>query len=159
MTNGGDSGSGARPLPVAIGPRPGTAPMTMELATSMLPLVTRIVADLRVAWEAWRSAVTRYDTVLAEFDADVDSQLARAAQRDVKRRAADVDALRLELVPLGATCRSPRTGRVEWPAFVEGIPARLLWHPGEPSVTRWEGRDSGVVLDVEESDEDDPSRS
>ena len=159
MTIGGDSSSGARPLPVAIGPRPGTIPMTMELATSMLPLVTRIVADLRVTWESWRSAVTRYDTVLAEFDADMDSPLARTAQRDVKQRAAEVDALRQELVPLGATCRSPRSGRVEWPAYVDGIPARLLWQPGEASVTRWEGRDSGVVLDVEESDEDDPSRS
>ena len=159
MTIGGDSGSGARPLPVAIRPRPGTIPMTMALATSMLPLVTRIVADLRVAWESWRSAVTRYDTALAEFDADMDSQLARTAQRDVKQRAAEVDALRQELVPLGATCRSPRSGRVEWPAYVDGIPARLLWQPGEDSVTRWEGRDSGVVLDVEESDEDDPSRS
>ena len=158
MTIGGDSSSGARPLPVAIGPRHGTVPMTMALATSMLPLVTRIVADLRVAWESWRSAVTRYDTALAEFDADVDSQLARTAQRDVKQRAAEVDALRQELVPLGATCRSPRSGRVEWPAHVDGIPARLLWQPGEASVTRWEGRDSGVVLDVEESDEDDPSR-
>ena len=125
----------------------------------MLPLVTRIVADLRVAWEAWRSAVTRYDAVLAEFDVDMDSVLARTAQRDVKQRAADVDALRQELVPLGATCRSPRSGRVEWPAYVDGIPARLLWQPGEATVSRWEGRDSGVVLDVEESDEDDPSRS
>ena len=159
MTIGGDSGSGARPLPVAIGPRPGSIPMTMELATSMLPLITRIVADLRAAWDAWRSAVTRYDTVLAEFDADMDSQLARTAQRGVKQRAAEVDALRQELVPLGATCRSPRSGRVEWPAYVDGIPARLLWQPGEASVTRWEGRDSGVVLDVEESDEEDPSRS
>lgn len=159
MTIGGDSGSGARPLPVAIGPRSGAPPMTMELATSMLPLVSRIVADLRVAWEAWRSAVTRYDSVLAEFDADMDSPLAREAQRAVKTRAADVDALRAELLPLGATCRSPRVGRVEWLAYVDGIPARLLWQPGETSITRWEGRDSGVVLDVEESDEDDPSRS
>jgi hypothetical protein len=159
MTIGGDSSSGARPLPVAFGPRPDAPPMTMALATQMLPLVTRIVADLRVAWEAWRAAVTRYDTVLAAIDADMDSSLARAAKRDVRQRAAEVDALRDELVPLGATCRSPRSGRVEWLAYVDGIPARLLWQPGEATVTRWEGRDAGVILDVEESDEDDPSRS
>ena len=158
MTIGGDSGSGARPLPVAIGPRPDAAPMSMELATQMLPLVQRIVADLRVSWEAWRAAVTRYDAVLAALDADMDSQLARTARRDVKQRAAEVDALRKELVPLGATCRSPRSGTVEWLADVEGIPARLLWQPGEPAVTRWEGRDASVLLDVDESDEDDPSR-
>jgi hypothetical protein len=156
MTIGGDSGSGARPLPVTFGPRPDAAPMTMELATQMLPLVTRIVADLRVAWEAWRTAVTRYDTVLAALDADVDSQLARTAQRDVRRRAADVDALRQELAPLGAACRSPRLGRVEWSALVNGIPARLLWQPGETTVSRWEGRAPGVSLDVEESDEAEP---
>jgi hypothetical protein len=159
MTIGGDSSSGARPLPVAFGPRPDAAPMTMELATQMLPLVRRIVADLRLAWEAWRTAVTTYDTVLAALDADMDSQLARTAHRDVKRRAADVDALRQELVPLGASCRSPRSGAVEWYAYVDGIPARLLWQPGEERVTRWEGRDAGVLLDIEEIDEDDPSRS
>ena len=158
MTIGGDSSSGGRPLPVAFGPRPDTAPMTMELATQMLPLVTRIVADLRMAWEAWRTAVTRYDTVLAANDADMDSKLARAAQRDVKRRAADVDALREELLPLGATCRSPRSGRVKWLTYIDGIPARLLWQPGEANVSRWEGREAGVLLDVEESAEDDPSR-
>ncbi len=159
MTIGGDSSPGARPLPVAIGPRGDSPPMTMALATQMLPLVTRIVADLRVAWEAWRAAVTRYDTVLAALDADIDSHLARTAHRDVRQRAADVDALRQELAPLGATCRSPRTGRVEWFGVVDGIPARLLWHPGEEAVTRWEGRDGIVLLDVDEGEEDDPSRS
>lgn len=117
------------------------------------------MADLRTAWETWRTAVTRYDTVLAAFDADMDSQLARTARRDVKMRAADVDALRQELVPLGASCRSPRSGRVEWQTVVDGIPARLLWEPGEERVTRWEGREADTVLDIEELDEDDPSRS
>jgi hypothetical protein len=159
MTIGSDSSSGSRPLPVALGSRPDAAPMSMQLATQMLPLVQRIVADLKVAWEAWRAAVTRYDTVLAALDADMDSVLARTARKDVKVRAAEVDALRQELVPLGATCRSPRSGRVEWLAYVDGIPARLLWQPGETAVTRWEGRDAHVVLDIEESDEDDPSRS
>jgi Uncharacterized conserved protein (DUF2203) len=159
MTIGGESGSGARPLPASFGPRTDVAPISMELATQMLPLVRRIVADLRVAWEAWRGAVTRYDSVLAAFDADMDSQLARTARKDVKLRAADVDALRQELVPLGATCRSPRSGRVEWQTVVDGIPARLLWEPGEARVTRWEGRESDAALDIEEVDEDDPSRS
>jgi len=133
--------------------------MTLALATRMLPLVSRIVADLKAAWEAWRAAVTRYDDVLAMADADMDSPLARLAQRDVKRKAAEVDALRLELLPLGATSRSPRSGRVEWFAVIDGIPARLLWEPGETAVARWEGRDVGAALDIEEADEDDPSRS
>jgi len=157
MTIGGDSSSGARPLPVTIEPRDGPAPVSMELATLMLPLVRRIVADLQVEWEAWRGAVTRYDSVLAELDANMESPRARAARREVQRRAGDVDALRQELVSLGAVCRSPRSGRVEWLSFVDGIPARLLWVPGEECVTRWEGRDADVVLD--DGEEDDPSRS
>lgn len=159
MTIGGDSSPGARPLPVTFSARADTAPMTRALATQMLPLVRRIVADLRVSWEAWRAAVTRYDTVLAALDADINSQLARTAQRDVKRHAEEIDALRQELAPLGASCRSPRSGRVEWFAFVDGIPARLLWQPGEDEVTRWEGRDGGVMLDIDKGEEDDPSRS
>jgi hypothetical protein len=158
MTIGSDSSSGSRPRPVTIGPRADNAPMTMALATQMLPLVRRIVADLRVAWEAWRAAVARYDSVLAAFDADIDSPLARTARRDVAQRAEDVEALRLELVPLGASCRSPRSGRVEWLAIVDGIPAKLLWQPGEETVARWEGRDGDVQLDIDELDEDDPSR-
>lgn len=157
MTIGGDSGLGPRPLPVAIGPRT-DAPMTPALATQMLPLVTRIVADLRVAWEAWRAAVVRDDTVRAAIDAEVNSPLSRTARREVTARAEDVDALQRELVPLGAICRLPRSGRVEWETVIDGIPARLLWQPGETSVTRWEGRDEEVELDTEESDTSDPSR-
>lgn len=159
MTIGGDSTPGARPLPVVFSPRSDAPPMTMALATQMLPLVRRIVADLRVSWEAWRAAVTQYDMVLAALDADMDSALARTAHREVKSRAAEIEALRQELAPLGASCRSPRSGRVEWLAFVDGIPARLLWEPGEDTVTRWEGRDSGVALELDEGEEDDPSRS
>ena len=159
MNIGGDSSSGARPLPVTIEPRTGPASVTMALATQMLPLVRRIVADLRVEWEAWRAAVLRYDTVLAAPDAEMESPVARAARRDVKRHAAEVEATRQELVSLGASCRSPRSGRVEWLSVVDGIPARLLWVPGEESVTRWEGRDADVLLDLDDADEDDPSRS
>ena len=160
MTIGGDSTQGARPLPAEFGPRGESMPMTMELATQMLPLVRRIAEDLRQSWIAWRAAVTRYDTVLAALDADMDSQLARTAHRDVRARAADVEALREELVPLGGSCRSPRSGRVEWFAVVDGAPARLLWEPGETAVSRWEGRDAVAVPDVDDdADEDDPSRS
>ncbi len=157
MTFAGDSGAGPRPLPAATDPGP-DAPMTMALATQMLPLVTRIAADLRVAWETWRTAVTRYDTVVAALDAELESPLARRARREAAARASDIDALRQELAPLRATCRSPRSGRVEWDTVVDGIPARLLWQPGEATVSRWEGRDVDVELGHEEPDTGDPSR-
>ncbi len=157
MTIGGNSGAGAGPLPAALAPRD-DVPVTMAVATRMLPLVTRIAADLRSAWEAWRAAVTRYDTVVAALDADMESPLARRARREVAARAADIEALRQELVPLQATCRSPRAGRVEWETVVDGIPARLLWEPGEATVSRWEGRDAPVELANDEPDTGDPSR-
>ena len=160
MTIGGDQNPRARPLSVSPPPPRDDAPqMTMALATQMLPLVQRIVADLREAWEAWRASVTRYDTVLAALDADMDSQLARAAHRDVRKRAAEVDALRKELEPLGATCRSPRNGRVEWLATVDGVASRLLWQPGEAAVTRCEPADGGTIATLDDSDDTDPSRS
>ncbi len=157
MTIGGDSSVGPRPLPAVIMPR-ADAPITMALATSMLPLVTRIAADLRLAWAAWRVAVTRYDTVLAAFDAEVESSLARNARREVAVRSADIAALRQELASLKATCRSPRSGQIEWDTVLDGIPARLLWQPGEETVSRWEGRDVDVDLENEDSETGDPSR-
>jgi Uncharacterized conserved protein (DUF2203) len=157
MTIGGDSGSRARPVSVAIAPRVEPPVITLALATSMLPLVSRIVADLTNAWKAWRSAVTRYDTVLAAVDADMNSALARRAQRDVAEHAAQIDALRRELEPLGATCRSPRSGRVEWLTVLDGVSARAVWQPGETAVVRWE-RTDGLEPEPDDEDEDDPSR-
>ena len=159
MTISGDSNPRARPMPVAA-PEPEQAPnMTLALATQMLPLVSRIVADLRTSWESWRAAVNRYDEVMAALDSDMHSTIALEAQRHVRRCASDVDALRRELEPLGATCRSPRTGRVEWPAVTDATAVRLLWQPGESAVTRFESAGRVSELIVDDSDDTDPSRS
>jgi hypothetical protein len=143
---------------VALLARDDAPPVTLALATRMLPLIRRIVNDLHVEWEAWRAAVTRYDTVVATLDADVHAPLARAAQRDVARHAEEIESLRAELVSLGAVCRSPRTGRIEWATLIAGAPARLLWQPGESAVTRWEDA-LRAAHDDAEPDEADPSRS
>jgi hypothetical protein len=159
MNIGGDSNSQARPLPAAVSSL--TEPsgrMTLELATQMLPLVSRIASDLRDAWKIWRVAVTTYDAVMAALDADGTSVLARDAQREVRRRAADIEALSRELEPLGAMCRSPRSGRIEWNAVIDASPVRLLWEPDEPAVTRFEQADTPVFV-PDESDDTDPSRS
>ena len=159
MTISGDSNPRARPMPVTV-PAPDQLPtMTLALASQMLPLISRIVADLRTAWEAWRAAVNRYDDVMAALDSDLYSPIALEAQRKVRRCAGDVDALRRELEPLGATCRSPRSGRVEWPAVIDAMPVRLLWQPGETAVTRYEPASSADEIVVDDSDDTDPSRS
>jgi hypothetical protein len=151
----------AKPLPVALLARDEAPVVTLELATRMLPLVRRITADLHTSWVAWRAAVTRLDTVLAALDADSGSALARTAQQDVDRYAVEIESLRAELVSLGADCRSPRTGRIEWNSTMAGAPVRLLWQPGEETVTRWE--ESSIAGDPAlrstDGDEDDPSRS
>jgi Uncharacterized conserved protein (DUF2203) len=158
MTVSGEHDSSARPLPCVIGPREELAQMTTELATRMLPLVERIAADVRESWGEWRAAVSRYDSVLAAVDADVDSKLARAAHRDVARRAAELESFRNELTPLGATCDTPRTGRVEWLTLVGGDVATLSWSPGDTRVTLTLS-DGTIAEPVPHADEDDPSRS
>lgn len=156
---GGEQDSGTRPRPRAISEQSALpAPVTTALATRMLPLVTRIAADVRVAWEHWRTAVAHYDAVLAAIDADMDSPLARKAHTDVQVRAAEVEALRRELVPLGATCPSPRTGRVEWATTIDGVAACLVWEPGDERVTLWLPDPSAPDELQPVPDEDDPSR-
>ena len=159
MTISGEHDSGTRPMPCAIGPRADAPPITSALATRMLPLVSRIAADVRVAWESWRTAVAQYDAVMAAVDADVRSPLARRAQEDVQARAAEVESLRNELLPLGATCPSPRTGRVEWATVIDGVDACLVWHPGDERVTRWMPDPAAPHELFPVPDEDDPSRS
>lgn len=119
----------AEPAPAAA------AHVSPALATRMLPLVARIAADLQDGWHAWREAVERYEaTALADGS---DTQAARDALAQVETRAAAVEALRRELVPLFATCPSPRTARIEWVTEIAGIPGRLVWYPGDDVVRRW----------------------
>jgi Uncharacterized conserved protein (DUF2203) len=159
MTSGGENNFDARPARVAIGPRddPSTMPLTPALATRMLPLVQRIAADVQEAWKEWRAAVARYDTVLAAIDADADSKLARVAKRDVDARATELESLRSELTRLGATCPTPRTGRVEWQTEVAGRFATLIWNPGDTEVSV--SIDGDLVTVPDDAEEDDPSRS
>jgi Uncharacterized conserved protein (DUF2203) len=158
MTSGGEHDAGARPTPAAMGPRDDAPviPLTPALATRMLPLVERIVTDVQEAWKEWRAAVSRYDTVLAAIDADAESKLARVAQRDVESRAAELESLRGELAPLGATCPTPRTGRVEWQTEVAGRFATLIWNPGDTEVSV--SIDGDLVTVPDDAEEDDPSR-
>lgn len=117
------------------GPAAEGGPTSPALATRMLPLVGRIAADLQRAWRAWRDAVESYETRALHEGSD--TQAARDALGDVERCAADVESLRRELRPLGATCPSPRTARIEWATEVEGTPGRLVWYPGDVEVLRW----------------------
>lgn len=122
-------------IDLPTGPLADGGPVPAALATRMLPLVERIAVDLQRAWRAWRDAVESYETRALRDGSD--TQEARDALGDVERCAADVEALRRELRPLGATCPSPRTARVEWTTEVEGVPGRLVWYPGDAEVRRW----------------------
>jgi hypothetical protein len=155
MSDSSDRDARGRPASVSIEPRADRMRVSESLATQMLPLVSRIVTDLREEWRAWRAAVSRYDAVLATLDVDPESPLARVAEKDVRTRAAAVEALRDELRPLGATCPSPRTGRVEWVSMHDGVLERLVWHPGDERVIAQ--LEQGEMVSV--PDEDDPSRS
>lgn len=117
------------------GPDAAGGNVSPALATRMLPLVARIAVDLQRAWRAWRDAVEAYE--LRALGDGSDTQEARDALGDVERCAADVEALRRELRPLGASCPSPRTARIEWSTEVDGMAGRLVWYPGDVVIRRW----------------------
>ena len=160
MTIGGDSSSGARPLPVSFGPRADAAPMTMALATQMLPLVAPHCGRPArgVGSVARRGHAVRHRAGGVRRRHGFAARAHRTARCEA--RAADVDALRQELVPLGANCRSPRSGRVEW---LDGGG----WHPRAAALATWRGspsRDGKAARRTpcstsKKLDEDDPSRS
>lgn len=133
-------------------------PTTPALATRMLPLIGKIAVDLQRGWRAWRDAVEAYELTALNDGSDTDA--ARDALGEVERRAADVEALRRELRPLGATCPSPRTARVEWATEIEGVAGRLVWYPGDDEVRHWIPGDEPasairVVPGMERPDDDD----
>ena len=129
---------------------------TVDQANRALALVRRIVEDIVHGYAEWRERVQEFEAAAARSRADAPDPHAEALQREAQRLAADIDGCVRELTALGVEFKGFDLGLVDFPGEVDGRPAFLCWHLGEPSVRHWHARDGGYAdrrpLDASDAD-------
>lgn len=119
---------------------------TLEEAERALPLVRRIVADIRAAYADWVDAVSRYELEVASVQAgDEEPELLAALRTTVTERAERVAALVAELEPIGCELKDFRLGLVDFYALREDRLVYLCWRAGEAGITHWHELDAGFA--------------
>ena len=122
-----------------------TAHFTAEQANRMLPLVSRIVADIMNEHRRWQMLVQEFELATAASRADAPDPRADELQRDVQASAADIDRFIGELRDLGVDFKGFDLGLVDFPGEIDGRPVCLCWHLGESAVRYWHETDSGFA--------------
>ncbi len=119
---------------------------TVDEAQLALPLVRRIVLDLRTAYRAWQDAMSRYELLAAGVRAGpAEPEPLRAAREDATRHAAQVDGLVGELRGLGCESKDFELGLVDFYALREDRLVFLCWRLGEERVAHWHEVDQGFA--------------
>jgi hypothetical protein len=119
---------------------------TLESAERALPLVRRIVVDIRAAHGAWREALGAYELAAAGLRADAPEPSAvTELRREVLERAERVDGLLAELDQVGCELKDFERGLVDFYALLDDRLVYLCWRLGEEHVTAWHELDAGYA--------------
>lgn len=119
---------------------------TLDEAERSLPLVRRIVHDIRDAYRTWQDAVTRYELEAAGATAQSGETAAlRELRETVNGHAERVAALVDELQSLGVSLKDFEQGLVDFYALREDRLVYLCWRLGEDHITHWHEVDEGFA--------------
>ena len=117
---------------------------TVEKANRALPLVRRIIDDIRAEHPMWKDLVARYELVAAgarpEWGESPEMLTLRA---DIDRIAARIDGYVTELEQIGCVLKGFEQGLVDFYGMQDGRMVCLCWLQGEDSVTHWHEIDAG----------------
>jgi hypothetical protein len=119
---------------------------TIEEANRALPLVRRIVADLRDDYQAWRELMARYEIIAAGTRAYLgEDQHEVALRHELAERAARLDGLLEELKAVGCELKDFELGLVDFYALLDDRLVFLCWRLGEPRIEYWHEVDAGAA--------------
>ena len=119
---------------------------TIEEANRALPLVRRIVADLRDDYQAWRELMARYEIIAAGTRAYLgEDQHEVVLRHELAERAARLDGLLEELKAVGCELKDFELGLVDFYALLDDRLVFLCWRLGEPRVEYWHEVDAGIA--------------
>jgi hypothetical protein len=119
---------------------------TIEEANRALPLVRRIVADLRDDYQTWRELMARYEIIAAGTRAYLgEDQHEVELRHELAERAARLDGLLEELKAVGCELKDFELGLVDFYALLDDRLVFLCWRLGEPRVEYWHEVDAGIA--------------
>lgn len=119
---------------------------TIDEAERTLPLLRRILSDLRSEYDAWRAALAGYELLAAGSKADEGESDAQVAARAEVTIAADrINGFLGELEEIGCHFKGFEEGLVDFYALREDRLVFLCWKLGEDRITQWHEVDAGFA--------------
>ncbi len=119
---------------------------TLREAEATLPLVRRIVTDLRRAHPRWQELVTRYEVLTGPLTAnDQEPPELIAVREAITREAEIINGYLQELEALGVHFKGFDLGLVDFYALRDDHLVFLCWKPDEEHITHWHEVDAGFA--------------
>ncbi|MFN0179192.1 MAG: DUF2203 domain-containing protein [Gemmatimonadales bacterium] len=117
---------------------------TVEQAERTLPLVRRVLADLKAEYEVWREAMAGYELLATASRADIGETPELIASRTAVSASADrITGFLGELEAIGCLFKGFESGLVDFYALRDDRLVFLCWQFGEPHITHWHDVDAG----------------
>lgn len=119
---------------------------TVAEAERTLPLLRRILSDLRVEYDIWREALSGYEVLAAGARAESGETEDLIASRVAVTHAANrINDYLLELESIGCLFKGFDEGLVDFYALRDDRLVFLCWKLGEPHITHWHEVDAGFA--------------
>jgi hypothetical protein len=119
---------------------------TLDEAERALPLVRRVLADLKLEYAAWRDAVAKYETLSGGAKAVEPEPAELEAARTLVTRAAErINGYLQELEAIGCQFKGFEEGLVDFYALKDDRLVFLCWKLDEAHITHWHEVDAGFA--------------
>lgn len=119
---------------------------TLEEANRTLPLVRRIVADIRTDYQRWRDLLGEYELENGrndgEWGATEEAEVLRRRIEDVSKT---MDAYLAELHQVGCLFKGFPEGTVDFYGRLDGQDIFWCWTFDEPEISKWHGLEAGFA--------------
>jgi hypothetical protein len=115
---------------------------TLDEAQRTLPLVSRIVADIVVAYPDFQARVDELQRLTA--DGTPEARVAKL-RRELDEEATRINAFVAEIQQIGCIFKGFELGLVDFHADLEGRTICLCWQYGEERITHWHEVDGGFA--------------
>ncbi len=117
---------------------------TVKEAERTLPLLKRILSDLRVEYDIWREAMSSYEILAAGSRAESGETADLVSSRVAVTQAANrINDYLLELEAVGCLFKGFDEGLVDFYALRDDRLVLLCWRLGEDHITHWHEVDAG----------------
>ncbi len=119
---------------------------TLDEAERTLPLLRRILTDLRAEYRTWQEALAEYELLAAGQSAgEAEPDALVSARRDVTESADRISAFLGEIEAVGCLFKGFEAALVDFYTIREDRLVFLCWRLDEDRITHWHEIDAGYA--------------